>query len=113
MNLQFSCSFFLQGEGTPNGRLRERAGRWDMFAAWEAWIVRCAGIAAAYEIARGVAAHGVVAGIASSRSMAAVSAVSAESPRYSEFGGLEGAAAAAPESSEAAELAAIAALGVS
>ena len=30
MNLQFSCSFFLQGEGTPNGRLRERAGRLDV-----------------------------------------------------------------------------------
>ena len=30
VNLQFSCSFFLQGEGTPNGRLRERAGRWDV-----------------------------------------------------------------------------------
>ena len=33
MNLQFSCSFFLQGEGTPNGRLRERAGRLDMVGA--------------------------------------------------------------------------------
>ena len=30
VNLQFSCSFFLQGEGTPNGRLRERAGRLDV-----------------------------------------------------------------------------------
>ncbi len=28
VNLQFSCSFFLQGEGIPNGRLRERAGRY-------------------------------------------------------------------------------------
>ena len=36
VNLQLSCSFFLQGKGTPNGRLRERAGRWDMLdAAWE------------------------------------------------------------------------------
>ena len=35
MNLQFSCSFFLQGEGTPNGRLRERAGRLDVLdVAW-------------------------------------------------------------------------------
>ena len=33
VNLQFSCSFFLQGEGTPNGRLRERAGRLDMVGA--------------------------------------------------------------------------------
>ena len=33
VNLQFSCSFFLQGEGTPNGRLRERAGRLDMVDA--------------------------------------------------------------------------------
>ncbi len=33
--LQFSCSFFLQGEGTPNGRLRERAGRLDVLdVAW-------------------------------------------------------------------------------
>ena len=30
VNLQFSCSFFLQGKGTPNGRLRERAGRLDV-----------------------------------------------------------------------------------
>ena len=29
-NLQFSCPLFLQGEGTPNGRLRERAGRLDI-----------------------------------------------------------------------------------
>ena len=37
MNLQFSCSFFLQGEGTPNGRLCERAGRGDVLgAAWRA-----------------------------------------------------------------------------
>jgi hypothetical protein len=37
VNLQFSCSFFLQGEGTPNGRLRERAGRLDVLdEAWEA-----------------------------------------------------------------------------
>jgi hypothetical protein len=35
VNLQFSCSFFLQGEGTPNGRLRERAGRLDVLdVAW-------------------------------------------------------------------------------
>ena len=33
VNLQFSCSFFLQGEGIPNGRLRERAGRLDMVSA--------------------------------------------------------------------------------
>ena len=33
VNLQFSCSFFLQGEGTPNGRLRKRAGRLDMVGA--------------------------------------------------------------------------------
>jgi hypothetical protein len=33
MNLQVSCSFFLQGEGAPNGRLRERAGRWNMLDA--------------------------------------------------------------------------------
>ena len=33
VNLQFSCSFFLQGEGTPNGRLRERAGRLAMVGA--------------------------------------------------------------------------------
>jgi len=32
-NLQFSCPFFPQGEGTPNGRLRERAGRLDMVSA--------------------------------------------------------------------------------
>jgi len=37
VNLQFSCSFFLQGEGTPNGRLRERAGRLDVLdEEWEA-----------------------------------------------------------------------------
>ena len=36
VNLQFSCSFFLQGEGTPNGRLRERAGRWYVVAARDA-----------------------------------------------------------------------------
>jgi hypothetical protein len=36
VNLQFSCSFFLQGEEAPNGRLCERAGRGDMpGAAWE------------------------------------------------------------------------------
>ena len=36
MNLHFSCSFFLQGEEAPNGRLCERAGRGDMLgAAWE------------------------------------------------------------------------------
>ena len=74
------------------------------------WIVLWVRIVAAYAIARSVAAQGVVAGIASSKSMAAVSAVSAESPRYSDCGGLEGAVAAAPERSEAAELAAIAAL---
>ncbi len=35
MNLQFSCSIFMQGKGTPNGRLRERAGRGDMLdAVW-------------------------------------------------------------------------------
>jgi hypothetical protein len=35
VNLQFSCSFFLQGEGIPNGRLRERAGRLDVLGvAW-------------------------------------------------------------------------------
>ena len=68
---------------------------------------------AAYEIARGVAAQRVVAGIVSSKSMEAVSADSAESPRYSDCGGLEGAVAAAPERSGAAELAAIAALRVS
>ena len=36
VNLQFSCSFFLQGEGTPNGRLRERAGRLDVLDV-ECW----------------------------------------------------------------------------
>ena len=30
MNLQFSCSFFLQDEGTQNGRVRKRAGRLDV-----------------------------------------------------------------------------------
>ena len=36
VNLQFSCSFFLQGEGIPNGRLCERAGRVDgLDVAWE------------------------------------------------------------------------------
>ena len=35
MNLQFSCSFFLQSEGTQNGRLRERAGRSDVLAVAE------------------------------------------------------------------------------
>jgi hypothetical protein len=35
-NLQFSCSFFLRGEGTPNGRPRERAGRLDIVdVVWE------------------------------------------------------------------------------
>ena len=37
MNLQFSCSFFLQDEGTQNGRLRMRAGRLDVLD--EAWGV--------------------------------------------------------------------------
>jgi hypothetical protein len=35
MTLQFSCSFFLQSEGTQNGRLRERAGRSDVLAVAE------------------------------------------------------------------------------
>ena len=36
VNLQFSCSFFLQGEGIPNGRLCKRARRFDgVDAAWE------------------------------------------------------------------------------
>jgi hypothetical protein len=35
VNLQFSCSFFLQSEGTQNGRLRERAGRSDVLAVAE------------------------------------------------------------------------------
>ena len=36
VNMQFSCSFFLQGEEAPNGRLCKRAGRGDMLgAAWE------------------------------------------------------------------------------
>ena len=113
MNLQFSCSFFLQGEGTPNGRLRERAGRWYVVAARDATDSARERIVTAYEIARDVAAQGVVAGIVSSKSMAAVSTDSTESPRYSGCGGLEGAVAAAPERSEAAELAAIAALRVS
>ena len=30
VNLQFSCSFFLQSEGTQNGRLRKRTGRLDV-----------------------------------------------------------------------------------
>ena len=113
MNLQFSCSFFLQGEGTPNGRLRERAGRWYVVAARDATDSARERIVTAYEIARDVAAQGVVAGIVSSKSMAAVSTDSTESPRYSGCGGLEGAVAAAPERSGAAELAAIAALRVS
>ena len=34
--LEISCSFFLQGKGIPNGRLRERAGRLDgSDIAWE------------------------------------------------------------------------------
>jgi hypothetical protein len=37
VNLQFSCSFFLQGEGAPNGRLSEQVGRCDVLdVAWEA-----------------------------------------------------------------------------
>ena len=35
VNMQFSCSFFLQSEGTQNGRLRERAGRSDVLAVAE------------------------------------------------------------------------------
>jgi hypothetical protein len=48
VNLQFSCSFFLQGEGIPNGRLRERAGRYVVLdAAWETLDALGAKIAAA------------------------------------------------------------------
>ncbi len=48
MNLQLSCAFFLQGEGLPNGRLRERDGRYMLLdAAWKALDVLGARIAAA------------------------------------------------------------------
>jgi hypothetical protein len=48
VNLQFSCSFFLQGEGIPNGRLRERAGSYMVLdAAWEVLDVLGDRIAAA------------------------------------------------------------------
>ena len=48
VNLQFSCSFFLQGEGIPNGRLCERAGRYMVLGAvWETPDALGARIAAA------------------------------------------------------------------
>ena len=48
VNLQFSCSFFLQGEGIPNGRLCERAGRYMVLGvAWETLDALGARIAAA------------------------------------------------------------------
>ena len=48
VNLQFSWSFFLQGEGIPNGRLRERAGRYmALGAVWETPDALGARIAAA------------------------------------------------------------------
>jgi hypothetical protein len=81
VNLQFSCSFFLQGEGTPNGRLRERAGRLDAWGALDR-LVPCAEIAIADGNCWRFAAQQIIAGIGSSKPVAAVPEVSAISPRY-------------------------------
>jgi hypothetical protein len=82
--LQFSCSFFLQGEGTPNGCLRERAGCWDeLDVVWEAPNGALWGIAVADGNCWGIAAQTDEAGIGSSKTMAAVvPATSAGALRY-------------------------------
>ena len=83
MNLQLSCSFFLQGEGTPNGRQRERTGRWYVLdVVWEAPDGALWEIAVADGNCSGIAAQTDEAGIGSSKTIAAVPATSAGALGY-------------------------------
>ena len=81
MNLQFSCSFFLQGEGISNGRpCASGLGAWDMPEDCGDVPDSALCEATAGEISRANAAQQVVFGITNSELVAAVSAMSSDAP---------------------------------